>query len=277
MSENRALLIETAERLFGDLSANGARPSDQASQRLTDAGFHLLLVPEAKGGFGGDWGDACAVLRLAGYHALDAPLADSMLACERRTEANLPQPQGLHLLTPQANDVSPEELDSFRLGAFTRAALICGALDATLAMSVEYANQRVQFGKPIGKFQVVQHALACFAQEAAAVNCATQAAAAALDAGNGEFEVAAAKLRANSAAGIAHATAHQVHGAMGFTQEYPLHRWTRRLLAWSCEFGAERHWSEVLGRQVATRGAQNLWRDLTARSDRPCADPRRAR
>jgi acyl-CoA dehydrogenase len=250
MSENRGPLTETAERLFRDVGAVSDRPSSEKSQLMSESGFQLLLVPEARGGFGGDWGDVCAVLRLAGFHALDASLADSILANRSNTA------------TSGADD------DPFLLGAFTRSALISGALDATLAMSVEYANQRVQFGKPIGKFQVVQHALACFAEEAAAVNCAAQAAAVSLDAGDGEFEVAAAKFRASSSAGMAHATAHQVHGAIGFTQEYALHHWTRRLIHWSCEFGAERHWAEVLGRRVAARGGLNLWLDLTGRSDR---------
>lgn len=250
MSENRGPLIETAERSFRDVGAESGRSSSEKSQLLSDSGFQLLLVPEAEGGFGGDWGDVCAVLRLAGFHALDATLADSILANRSKTAAS------------GVGD------DPFLLGAFTRSALISGALDATLAMSIEYANQRIQFGKPIGKFQVVQHALACLAEEAAAVNCAAQAAAASLDAADGEFEVAAAKFRASSAASLAHATAHQVHGAIGFTQEYSLHYWTRRLIHWSCEFGAERHWAEVLGRRVAARGGLNLWLDLTARSDR---------
>jgi len=245
VSGNRDLLVQTAERLFCDLDKN-ATPPKEVWRRICEAGFPLLLAPEADGGFAGDWRDACAVLRLAGFHDLQASLADALIA----------------------GQADASQASASFLGALTRAALISGALDRTLQMSLDYANNRIQFGKPIARFQVIQHALACFAEEAAAVNCAVQAAATATDAGDGEFEIACAKLRANAAAGIAHATAHQVHGAIGFTREYPLHRWTRRLLTWSCEFGTERHWSDFLGRYIAARGPQNLWLDLTWRSDR---------
>ncbi len=62
--------------------------------------------------------------------------------------------------------------DVFALGALARTAQIAGALDASLAMSVDYANQRQQFGRALGKFQAVQQSLATFACEAAAANCA---------------------------------------------------------------------------------------------------------
>ncbi len=153
------------------------------------------------------------------------------------------------------------------LGAFSRSCLIAGALDGALARSIDYANSRLQFGKPIGKFQAVQQTLAVFAEEAAAVNCAAAAAALALDGGDGRFEVACAKLRANSAASIGVATAHQVHGAIGFTAELGLHQLTRRLTAWSGEFGNERLWAEELGGRVAALGADALWSEITGRGD----------
>jgi acyl-CoA dehydrogenase len=144
---------------------------------------------------------------------------------------------------------------------------MAGALDAALARSIQYANERVQFGKPIGKFQAVQQNLAVFAEEAAAVNCAAQAAARATDRGDAGFEIAAAKLRANMAAGIGISIAHQVHGAIGFTMEYGLHRWTRRLVAWASEFGSETYWAQNLGAKVAAGGADAFWPDLVRRSD----------
>jgi acyl-CoA dehydrogenase len=160
------------------------------------------------------------------------------------------------------------DVSVLEVGAFVRTAQIAGALDAALAMSIQYANERSQFGKPIGKFQAVQQGLAVFAEEAAAVNCAAQAAALTLDRGDGRFEIAAAKLRANMAASIGAATAHQVHGAIGFTQEHALHKYTRRLVCWRSEFGGERYWAERLGMEVCIRGAEAFWPFLTARSDR---------
>ena len=164
--------------------------------------------------------------------------------------------------------VAPASGKLMMLGAFSRSCLIAGALDGALACSIEYANSRIQFGKPIGKFQAVQQVLAVFAEEAAAVNCAAEAAALALDEGDGRFEVACAKLRASSAAMIGVATAHQVHGAIGFTAELGLHHLTRRLTLWSGEVGNERLWAEELGGTVATLGADQLWPEITRRGDR---------
>lgn len=157
--------------------------------------------------------------------------------------------------------------DIFALGALARAAQIAGALDASLAMSVAYVNERKQFGRPLAKFQAVQQSLATFACEAAAANCAALGAAQAQGRGDGDYAIAAAKLRANRAVGVGTALAHQVHGAIGFTHEYPLHPLTRRLWAWRSEFGGDSHWSGVLGDRICARGADQFWADLTAVTD----------
>ena len=93
-------------------------------------------------------------------------------------------------------------------------------------------------------------------------------AALALDHGDADFEIAAAKLRTNIAIGVGTAIAHQAHGAIGFTQEYPLHNFTRRLNRWRIESGNDRYWSEKLGAKVAMLGADGLWPEITRRSDR---------
>ncbi len=157
--------------------------------------------------------------------------------------------------------------DVFGLAALLRTAQIAGAMDAALAMSIDYVNERKQFGRPISKFQAIQQSLAQFAEEAAAVNCAGDAAFAALARGEASFETAAAKLRANMAAGVGAAIAHQAHGAIGFTQEHELHHYTTRLTAWRSEFGNDRYWARRLGRSVAKDGADAFWPGLTRRSD----------
>lgn len=154
------------------------------------------------------------------------------------------------------------DADVFALGAFARACQIAGALDAALAMSVSYANERQQFGRPIGKFQALQQSLATFACEAAAANCAAAGAAQALDRGRVGYEIAAAKLRANRAVGVGASIAHQAHGAIGFTQEYALHPLTRRLWAWRSEFGADAFWSAEIGRRVLDAGVDRFWPDM---------------
>jgi acyl-CoA dehydrogenase len=156
---------------------------------------------------------------------------------------------------------------ALRLGAFARTAQIAGALDAALAMAVGYVNERRQFGRALANFQAVQQNLATFAGEAAAANCAAVAAAQALDRGDGAFEIAAAKLRANRAVEVGAAIAHQVHGAIGFTAEYPLHRLTRRLWSWRGEFGHDAYWAAEIGGGVLQRGADRFWSHLTDRTD----------
>jgi acyl-CoA dehydrogenase len=117
----------------------------------------------------------------------------------------------------------------------------------------------VQFGRPIAKFQAVQHNLAMLAGEVAAASAAADIAAEACADGIALAPVAIAKVRGGEAAGTGAAIAHQVHGAMGFTYEHSLHHATRRLWAWREEFGNEAQWAARLGRLVATRGADELW------------------
>jgi acyl-CoA dehydrogenase len=149
-------------------------------------------------------------------------------------------------------------------GAMFRVAAMAGALSAILDQSVRYAKDRLQFGRPIGGFQAVQHQLAIMASQVAAAIAASDAMSGAAMLGPARFEIAAAKARVGEAAHVASGIAHQVHGAIGFSQEYSLHCSTRRLWAWRDEFGTEIEWSEWLGR-VATRvGGDGLWPLLTA-------------
>jgi acyl-CoA dehydrogenase len=59
--------------------------------------------------------------------------------------------------------------------------------------------------------------------------------------------------------------AHQVHGALGFTQDYPLQALTRRMMGWRSDFGGDR-WAEVLG-AVALAEGSDFWARLVARGD----------
>ncbi len=159
-----------------------------------------------------------------------------------------------------------EEL--LRMGALMRASQMSGALDSALRLSIDHVTTREQFGRPLAKFQAIQQQIAVFAEEAAAVNCASQAACEAQDHGNSCFEVAATKLRGNRAVGITTSIAHQVHGAIGFTKEYDLHLYTQRLWSWRAEFGNDRYWSKNLGKQVLAVKDEGFWSYMTTRSDR---------
>jgi len=148
-------------------------------------------------------------------------------------------------------------------GALYRSVQMGGALERTLELSLQYANERVQFGRPIGKFQAVQHMLALLAGQVAAAGAAADAAVETAHSRPSEFAVAVAKSRAGEAAGKAAEIAHQVHGAMGYTREHTLHYSTRRLWSWRDEFGNETYWQSRLGRTIAAAGADTLWSMLT--------------
>ena len=170
---------------------------------------------------------------------------------------------GATVLAAAASDVTA---DTIRLyGAMARAAQMAGALDACLEQAVRYATERKQFGRPIGSFQVIQQNLAVLAGHVAASGIAAESAFRAADRGDARFEIAVAKIRAGEAAGVGAGIAHQTHGAIGFTYEHSLHFATRRLWSWRAEFGSESAWARELGASVAARGADALWRDLTAR------------
>jgi alkylation response protein AidB-like acyl-CoA dehydrogenase len=174
---------------------------------------------------------------------------------------------------PIAVKDAPAGLDGEALrlmGATVRAMQMAGALEAILDIAVGYANERVAFERPIAKFQAVQHNLARLAGEVAvamaAAGSAADAVATAQSFDEGVFlEAAAAKIRVGEAAGEGAGIAHQVLGAIGFTKEHVLHRFTQRLWAWRDDFGNESQWAVQLGRRVAANGAEALWPMLAAR------------
>jgi acyl-CoA dehydrogenase len=149
-------------------------------------------------------------------------------------------------------------------GAVLRTNQIAGAIARALALTVGYVQVRVQFGRPIGKFQAIQQNLAILAGQSAAAIAAAEMAAEALASGLNPVVVGAAKARAGEAASIAAGIAHQAHGAIGFTQEYALHHLTRRLWSWRDEFGNEAEWQQVVGRAAFAAGADGLWAMITA-------------
>jgi alkylation response protein AidB-like acyl-CoA dehydrogenase len=168
-------------------------------------------------------------------------------------------------------EVAGLDADTFcMLGATARALQIAGALETALETSVRYAGERVAFGRPIAKFQAIQHALARMGGEvAAAVAVAESAADALASLAPGSdgllLEVASAKLRCGEAAETAAAIAHQVHGAIGSSDEHVLHRYTLRALAWREDFGHESYWSRRLGRLIAGGSGEDLWKLLATR------------
>ena len=166
-----------------------------------------------------------------------------------------PSPAGRRLFTH-----CRRRYTGYALTALARAAQLRGAMEKVLAMSLRHAQERTQFGRPLARFQAIQHHLAEMAGEAAASGAAVDAAACA----GTPFACAAAKARASQAAGSVARIAHQVHGAIGYTAEHDLHHWTTRLWAWRDECGNEARWWQVLGAQVARGGGGALWPTIVA-------------
>jgi len=359
MSEQSQMLADTVTRLLRDTPMHEAAVNESISgeaggvvspawhaglwAQVVDLGLTLLLVSDERGGVGGDWEDALAVLQPLGYYAAPIPVGEAMLANRLLADAGLDLAEGVTTLAvqvegslqkrgdgyvfsgaligvpwgrqaetvvtvvsidgrphvvalsrehasaiTQAQNLAFEPRDDLRFddtgvqaaaidtrevralfdyAALLRLAQITGALEAALHRSIDYAKERKQFGRAIGQFQAVQQQLALFGVEAAAVACAARSAFRAAAKGDAAFAIAAAKLRANMAIGVATATAHQVHAAIGFTWEYALRQSTQRLWSWRSEFGNDRYWADRIGSAVAARGADHFWSDLTSRDD----------
>lgn len=140
-------------------------------------------------------------------------------------------------------------------GAWCRSVQILGTLDAAAVMSVNHTAERVQFGRPLRKFQSVQHALAAMAGEIERARAtAMLAVAAAADHGfasaRTEFAVTAARVAVGRAVPPVTTIAHQLHGAIGVTTEHPLWSATMRAQSWAGEFGTTAGYARRLGRMV---------------------------
>ncbi len=211
---------------------------------------HVVVVSPADGG---------AHVALFGPGSASNPVRN--VAREPRTDLTINDPAVAHGLAKVPGDAA------ILIGALMRASGIAGALETSLAQAVQYAGERVQFGRPIAKFQAIQHQLAELATQAASVGVAVDTAIRAVEADplDARFEIAVAKVRAADAAETGAGIAHQVHGAIGFTYEHGLHFWTRRLWSWAPEYGGATRWARELGRDAIAGGGAALWPRVTAR------------
>ena len=329
MNEMRDILLHTANRLFQDHCGRatfdqfeaGKRP-DMLWDQIGEAGLWNAGLPEEMGGAGISPEDLCALLMIAGEHALPAPLAEVWMGQQALLEAGLPVDDLRRTIGPvlhgdtirlrrrasgwllsgalrripwyrfvdgivviaesedgprtvivdqhpptrtsanwadeprddlvfddvgvEATRVSDPNVGwtvdqlIFR-GALYRTMLMRGALARVLSLTVRYAQERVQFGKPIGKFQAIQQQIALLASQVAAASAAADGAMQAVGLGEqaSRFETACAKARVAEAVAVASEIAHGVHAAMGFSREHDLNRYTRRLWSWREEFGSD--------------------------------------
>ncbi|MAF51551.1 MAG: hypothetical protein CL694_00835 [Chloroflexi bacterium] len=123
-------------------------------------------------------------------------------------------------------------------GAIGKCAEMVGGGRQVLDMTVDYAKERVQFGRPIGSFQAIQHHCADIATEVDASRHITFQAAARLNDGlDATREVAMAKAWVSGSYRRVCALGHQCHGAIGFTKEHNMQLYSRRAKAAELMFG----------------------------------------
>lgn len=130
------------------------------------------------------------------------------------------------------------------------ASQLAGALIAVFDRTLQFANDRQQFGKPIGKFQAIQHQLSVMAEHVFAARMAAQIGCHSLTTTPELLRVAVAKSRTSEAALEVAALSHSIHGAIGFTAEFDLQLLTRRLHLWRQAAGSESYWHSLLGQAL---------------------------
>jgi acyl-CoA dehydrogenase len=233
------------------LNADGSLSGRARGVPFAKAAKHIAVLASGSGGLSIALVDAAKCRIEAGLN-LASDSSDTVTFDHVQPIAIKPAPKGF------------DQTALMLMGAVARSLQIAGALESMLDISVRYSNERVAFEKKISKFQAVQHNLARLAGEtAAAMTAASSAADTIANAASFDdavfLEATAAKIRCAEAAEKGAAIAHQVHGAIGYTLEHILHRYTMRALAWRDDFGHESYWAVALGRRVAARGADELW------------------
>ncbi|MER5950535.1 acyl-CoA dehydrogenase family protein [Streptomyces sp. NPDC001904] len=166
-----------------------------------------------------------------------------------------------HIGTAPDHDTIRERL------ALLWSAAVLGAAHGAYRLTKSYVTERHQFGAPLVRIPAVSGNLARMrvrlVQADAALALAREAAAP-LGAA-----VEVARVTTAAAATEIAQLAHQLHGAMGVTAEYPLHHLTRRLWSWRDAVAGERHWAESLGRRAAEAGETGVWTRITAPTSTP--------
>lgn len=144
--------------------------------------------------------------------------------------------------------------DLLATGALIEAAEMAGAMEAMFSTTLTYANDRSQFGRPIGKFQAVQQQLAVMTELVHAARAVAELAARS----ESVEAIAAAKVSVGEGAAEVAAIAHAVHGAIGMTEELDLHLLSDRLRRGRLRYGSARYWAERLGAAVLGAGEPML-------------------
>lgn len=237
------IFAETIQRILADhvspalieATERGEEPTALIAA-LDENGLFDLLLAESEGGIGATMADAVAIMRCVGAAAAPGPILETIVARAKLQGA-----------------------EAHQSAALLNAARISGTIRWVFECSATYANDRVQFGKPLGKQQAVQQMLALLADHMLAAEAIIDAAAAAPT----QRMIAAARARVGDASDCAIEIGHQVHGAMGYTREYALNYRTRNLIAWRDQYGSVLDWKAELGRMFIGVSRDELWPVMT--------------
>lgn len=154
-------------------------------------------------------------------------------------------------------------------GSLLATVALVGAMETAYELTRTHVKTREQFGRPLARFQVVSSALAEMSSEVSLARSAVDAAveAYAADGDALELAIATARVLTVEATTAVNHHAHHLHGAMGITREYPLHKATRRVWSWRDEWGSERAWRRALGDRALSLGPEALWDEVTLLCD----------
>lgn len=205
----------------------------------------VALPPQAPRAVGADFADLVLLARAGTVADAQAGAGYASVDPTRR----------LFDVTPGAESRSADVARAYEYGALATAAQLIGAGQAMLDMSVEYAKQRSQFGRLIGSYQAIKHALADVHIAVELARPLVYGAALSLAAGSPDTarDVSAAKAAASDAALLSARTALQTHGAIGYTAEHDLSQWLLRVQALHSAWGSpSRHRARVLQALTAT-------------------------
>ena len=138
------------------------------------------------------------------------------------------------------------------LAAVALAAEQVGGAQFVLDMAVQYAKDRIQFGRPIGSFQAIKHKCADMLLEVESAKSAAYYAGWCAAELNDELPSVAALSKAYCSEAYFHATSEniQIHGGIGFTWEHPAHLYFKRAKSSELLFGDPAHWRELLAQRI---------------------------
>ena len=270
-----ALIADAAQRAFGDqakayFEKSGSDSNENLALRefalgeITDLGFcDALSAPDDRA----SWPDAAAIIRAQAYSGLPVDMVQVLVRQDHT--AAIERESGHYEATRTAS--SPDNPDSATLlHALGRCLQLNASMEAAIDLSLQYVQDRKQFGRPLSAFQAIQHSLAIAAEELAAATAGTDLALSALVTNGVDKRFAnllhSAAVVNGCAVTRAYEVTHLVHGAIGFTREYALHHHTLNMLHWRNDLqtllGGESASARALG-EVAI-GAGGVWLGVTS-------------